>query len=77
MKANWLDRENKRREVMQKAQEAVKAANEALNAANSALEEMQEMEIDDMAQINGGSAWDRVPTVISHDYPTDPNNPNP
>lgn len=62
----------KRHEVMRKAQNAVKAANEALEAANSALIEMQEMDMDEMSQINGGSAWDFVPTVVEHDYPTKP-----
>ena len=78
MKASWQDRENKRREVMQKAKDAVNAANAALDAANSALAEMQELDMEDMDQISGGrSAWANVPSVISHDYPTDPNNPNP
>ena len=81
MKASWQDRENKRREVMQKAKDAVKAANAALNAANSALAEMQELDMEDLDQVAGGrSAWTNVPTVINHDYPTDPtdpNNPNP
>ena len=72
-----IGKKDKAQLAMQKAAHAVQAATEALNQASSALAEMQALDMEDLDQVTGGSAWDRVPTVISHDYPVDPNNPNP
>lgn len=48
-------------------------AKESIDQANQAIENaLQELSMEDLSQINGGSSWDNVPPVIEHPYEPNP-----
>ena len=57
----------------QKSIDALKKAKESVDQGNQAIESaLQELSLEDLSQINGGSAWDNVPPVIEHPYEPNP-----